>query len=139
MSAASRFGRNDPVIRISLLTDDLYLIRGAKNIAEAFRSKSLSVTWSMRFVLMHCFGMSKTAARVYHEDTSGPRVKPNLGSQTDPRDRIYFKTHETLLEGLLGIGLAPMTDRLEAEIREAVPSLDISDEWVEFPNLLKQW
>lgn len=132
-----RVGRNDPVLRIPLLTDDLYLVHGAKNIAEAFRAKSLSVTWSMGFVLRHCFGMSGHAASIYFKDTSGPGKKPNLGSKTKPSDRIYYKTHETLLDGLLRQGLAPMTDRLEVEMRVSISSLQISDDWTNFPDLLK--
>lgn len=132
-----RVGRNDPVLRIPLLTDDLYLVHGAKNIAEAFRAKSLSVTWSMGFVLRHCFGMSGHAASIYFKDTSGPGKKPILGSKTKPADRIYYKTHETLLDGLLRQGLAPMTDRLEVEMRASISSLQISDDWTNFPDLLK--
>lgn len=130
-----RIGRNDPVIRIPLLTNDLYLVHGAKNIAEAFRATSLSVTWSMGFVLVHCFGMSKQAADVYHKDTTGAREKPNIGSKTEPPNRIYYKTHETLLEGLLRQGLVPMTDRLEVEMRASISTLRISDDWTYFPDL----
>ena len=132
-----RVGLNDPVLRIPLLTNDLYLVHGAKNIAEAFRAKSLSVTWSMGFVLTHCFGMSRRAAAIYYGDTSGPRKKPNPGSKTNPPNRIYYKTHEALLEGLLGQGLAPMTDRLEVEMRDSITSLQISDEWTSFPDLME--
>ena len=132
-----RVGRNDPILRIPLLTDDLYLVHGAKNIAEAFRATSLSVTWSMGFVLAHCFGMSRQAAGIYYKDTSGPRKKPNPGSKTKPPNRIYYKVHETLLEGLLRQGLAPMTDRLEVEMRASISSLQISDDWANFPDLMK--
>ena len=132
-----RIGRNDPVIRIPLLTNDLYLVHGAKNIAEAFRATSLSVTWSMGFVLVHCFGMSKQAADVYHKDTTGPREKPNIGSKTEPPNRIYYKTHETLLEGLLRQGLLPMTDRLQVEMRASISTPSISDDWTYFPDLME--
>ena len=129
-------GRDDPVLRIPLVTDDLYLIHGAKNVAEGLRATSLSVTWSMGFVLGHCFGMSRKAVGVYYNDTSGPRKRPNPGSRTEPTSRIYLKTHEILLEGLLRQGLAPTTTRLETEWMTAISSLQISNDWVAFPDLL---
>ena len=89
----------------------------------------------MGYVLRVCFGMSCQAADMYHKDTSGPRKKSNLGSITKAHDRIYLKTHETLLEGLLGKGLPPMTDRLTKELKDSIASLQISHEWTEFPDL----
>ena len=132
-----RVGLDDPVLRIPLLTTDLYLVYGAKNTAEAFRAKSLSVTWSMGFVLTHCFSMSRQAAGIYYKDTSGPPEKPNPGSKTNTPNRIYYKTHEALSEGLLGQGLPPMTDRLEVEMRNSITSLQISDDWTNFPDLME--
>ena len=132
-----RVGRNDPVLRIPLMVDDVYLVHGAKNIVEAFKAKSLSVTWHMGFMLTRWFGMSGHAAGIYYKDTSGPGKKPNLGSMTKPSGRVYYQTHETLLDGLLRQGLEPMTNRLEVEIRTSISSLQISDHWTEFPDLLK--
>ena len=86
---------------------------------------------------MHCFGMSRKAADIYYKDTSGPRTKPNNGSETSPHNRIYYKTHETLLDGLLRQGLQPMTDRLEVELRSSITSLQISDDWTNFPDLME--
>ena len=91
----------------------------------------------MGYVLRVCFGMSRRAADVYHKDTSGPREKSNPGSVTKPHDRIYYKTHETLLEGLLGKGLPPMKDRLAKELESSITSLQISAEWTDFPDLEK--
>ncbi|KAI9706642.1 MAG: hypothetical protein M1836_003651 [Candelina mexicana] len=81
--------------------------------------------------------MSRQAADVYFRDTSGPRKRPNLGSKTQSSRRIYYQTHETLLEGLLHQGLAPMTDRLKLEMKVSIFSLGILEYWTEFPDLME--
>ncbi|KAL8915923.1 MAG: hypothetical protein Q9172_006566 [Xanthocarpia lactea] len=81
--------------------------------------------------------MSRQAADIYYKDTSGPRKILNPGSKTEPLNRIYYRTHEKLLKGLLGQGLSPMTDRLEEEISASMSSLQISEEWMYFPDLME--
>ena len=129
-------GRNHSAVRISLLTDDLYLVHGAKNVAEVLRASSLSVTKSMGLILTYCFGLSEEAAMAYFEDTSGAQKKPILGSNTKRHNRIYHRTQEIHLEGLLGNGLPPMMDRLENEMRAFASSLPVFGDWVEYPDLL---
>lgn len=48
-----------------------------------------------------------------------------------------YHTHESLSQGLLGTGLAPASQRFEQNLTESLDSLDISDEWVDYPDLLR--
>ena len=133
----SRSSRNRSITRVALLADDIYIVHGAKSIAEVLRTSSLSVTKAYGIALKHCFGMAQKAVNSYHADTSGCQHKPIKGSYVQPQDRISYLTHENLLKGLLGTGLAPTSERFEKALTESLSSLSIGDEWVEFPNLVE--
>ena len=97
----------------------------------------MSVAWSYGFVLRHCFGITRQAADIYYKDTSGPGKHPIPGSKIEPQNRIYYRTHQMLLQGLLGQGFSPKMDRFEEELETSVSSLPVSEEWVEFPDLME--
>lgn len=122
-------------VRIALVKDDLYLIHGAKAIAELFRTPSLSVTLAYSIALKYCFGIAQKAVNVYLADNSGSQSKPIDGSNTKPQNRVYYRTHEGLLQGLLGTGLAPVSDRFDGLLTQSMLSLSISEEWMTFPDL----
>ena len=125
------------MIRIALLNDDLYLVHGAKNVSEMFRISSLSVNMAYAIALKHCFGMSQKAVNTYINDNSGSQHKPTLGSNVRTQGRVSYQTHESLLKGLLGSGLAPTTDRFEREWTESLSSSNIGCEWQYLPDLLE--
>ena len=131
------FNHDRSVIRVALLKGDLYLVQGPKNIAEVLRTPSLSVTNAYSHVLKYCFGMSAKAAGMYTADTSGSQRKPIAGSNVHPRNRVSYLTHENLRKGLLGPGLAPTTDRFEKAWAGSLGSLNISQKWVNFPDILE--
>ncbi|KAI4288665.1 MAG: hypothetical protein L6R35_002068 [Caloplaca aegaea] len=132
-----RFGLGRAATRVALLNDDLYVVHGAKNVGEIFRNPSVSVAPAYGIALKHCFGMSRKAAQTYFADTSGSRPRPIWRSNVQPRNRVMYRTHENLLQGLLGSGLAPATDRFEHYWTDHLFSLDISSHWVEYPDLLE--
>lgn len=132
----SHIYRHTPIIRIPLLTDDLYLVHGAKHVAETLRAPALSVTRPMGIVLKHGFGMSQRAANTYLNDDAGSQKFPLPGSTTKPQDRVAYLIHELHVEGLLGNGLPPMLNRLESETSAWASLLQITDEWVQLPSLL---
>ncbi|KAI4139850.1 MAG: hypothetical protein LQ341_004060 [Variospora aurantia] len=119
-----------------MLNDDLYVVHGAKNVAEIFRNTSVSVAPAYHIVLKHCFGMSRKAVQTYFADTSGSRSRPIWGSKVQPRNRVMYRSHENLIQGLLRSGLAPATDRFEHYWIDHLCSMDISSHWVEYLDLL---
>lgn len=124
-------------MRIALLNGDIYLVKGAKNVAEIFRAPALSVTLAYGIALRYCFGMASRAASVYISDTSGSHEKIIARSDVLPHNRVSYRTHENLLQGLLGVALTPASDRFENTLTESLYSLGIGNEWVEFPDLLE--
>ncbi|KAL9017074.1 MAG: hypothetical protein Q9185_005585 [Variospora sp. 1 TL-2023] len=130
-----QFGLGRAATRVALLNNDLYVVHGAKNVAEIFRNPSVGVAPAYGIALKHCFGMSRKAAQTYFADTSGSRPRPIWGSNVQPRNRVMYRTHENLLQGLLGSGLAPATDRFERYWTDHLCSMDISSHWVEYPDL----
>ncbi|KAL8783455.1 MAG: hypothetical protein Q9195_009384 [Heterodermia aff. obscurata] len=131
-----RLNPQPTVHRIALLTDDVYLVRGARSIVETIRHPSLSVNLSYAMALKYCFGMRDAAVASYLADTSGSREKPIAGSDTAPRNRILFRSHENIHHGLLGSGLTPTSDRFEKYLTEGLASLGVTDEWSARPDLL---
>ena len=79
--------------------------------------------------------MSRRAVSAYHADTSGCLPKPIPGSNVEPRDRVSYLTHENLLKGLLGPGLAPILERFESSFDETITKAPIDDEWQTLPSL----
>lgn len=124
-------------VRLALLNDDVYLVKGTKNVAEIFRTPALTVTLAYGIALKYCFGMASRAATIYISDTSGSHEKAIAKSDVLPHNRVSYRTHQNLLQGLLGVALTPVSDRLENTLTESLYSLDISEEWVEFPDLLE--
>jgi len=80
--------------------------------------------------------MSPAAVSAYTADTSGAHSNPLAGSNIKPKDRVSYLTHENLLKGLLGTGLAPATERFEEGLTEGLCSLNVTNEWVEYLDLL---
>ncbi|PYI05542.1 cytochrome P450 [Aspergillus sclerotiicarbonarius CBS 121057] len=127
---ASRFCQGRWPLRVNLVNDEVYLVQGQKNILSVFSNPGLTVTRAYGLVLKHCFGMDQKAVVVYVSDTSGPRQRPIPGSKTPFNRRVSYHTHENLIQGLLGSGLGPTTERLDAalyaSLDQAVP---ISPTW----------
>lgn len=57
--------------------------------------------------------MDQRAVDVYLSDTSGSRARPIRGSNVRDNHRVSYHTHENLVQGLLGEGLTPTTERIQ--------------------------
>ncbi|KAL9605492.1 MAG: hypothetical protein Q9179_001298 [Wetmoreana sp. 5 TL-2023] len=131
-----RHGASESTVRIALVEDDIFLVQGAKNVSKVFRTPGLSVMKGYAIALRYCFGMAKRSVKAYLADTSGSQLKPNPGSKVGDRGRISYHTHENLVKGLLEPGFISKSDRFEDILTESLSSLDIHNEWVDFPDLL---
>ncbi len=130
-------------VRIPILADDIYLVRGVANVAAFFHETNFTVMKPYGIVLGDWFGMHRRALRAYSADTTGSRQKPlpeSLagGKKWNEEDRISLNTHKVLTAGLMPReeGPDPTAARFEKYLREsiadAVPS---DDEWIEEPDL----
>lgn len=130
LTLKSAYAQGQWPLRVGLLNDDIYLVQGSKNISSIFRNSGLIVTGAMAVVLKHCFGMDQKAVDTYAYDTSGCKIQPIPGSKVPWSGRASYYTHKSLVEGLLGDGIAPLAERIEAlffsALKDAVP---ISSEW----------
>lgn len=115
--------RDHSALRIVLVRDDL------------FRTPSLSVTLAYVIALRYCFGFARKAVDIYFADDSGSQSKPIDVSNTKPPNRVYRRTHERLLHGLLGTGLVAVSDRFDSLLIQSTRSLDLGEEWTTFPDL----
>lgn len=66
--------------------------------------------------------MERKAVDVYISDTSGSRSRPIPGSNVPENKRVSYHTHENLVQGLLGAGLGPTTERIEEELFASLDS-----------------
>lgn len=80
--------------------------------------------------------MAQKAADIYISDTSGSHYKPITGSNVQRQNRVGFLTHENLLNGLLGKGLEPTSDRFESALTESLFAKNTSEQWENLPDLL---
>ncbi|RAL05357.1 cytochrome P450 [Aspergillus ibericus CBS 121593] len=127
---ASRFCQNRWPLRVNLVNDEVYLVQGQKNILSVFSNPGLTVTRAYGLVLKHCFGMDQKAVDVYVSDTSGSRPRPIPGSNIPLNRRVSYHTHENLIQGLLGSGLGPTMERLDASLYASLDkAVPISPSW----------
>lgn len=77
---SSNWAGDEPVTHVALCGMDVYLLRGASNIASLFSNPGISATFSYSFALQKLFGMGKEAVEIYQNDNSGMRAKPVLGT-----------------------------------------------------------
>ncbi|PWY88576.1 cytochrome P450 [Aspergillus sclerotioniger CBS 115572] len=127
---ASCFCQGQWPLRVNLLEDEIYLVQGQKNILAVFSNPGLTVTRAYGVVLKYCFGMKQKAVDVYVSDTSGSRQRPIAGSKTPPNCRVSYHTHENLIQGLLGSGLGPTTERFDAALYASLDkAVPISHSW----------
>ncbi|KAL4821207.1 cytochrome P450 [Aspergillus spinulosporus] len=125
-------------VRISLLGGGVYLVQDPEAVAAMWKTPDLCSPIYIYVVgLRYLFGMKERAIEIYAADDSGPFRKPHSKSQVMPHNRVDFLTHDSLLRGLLGPGLAPSFERFQTILGRAVERLPIQDEWAEMPDMLQ--
>ncbi|PLB45551.1 cytochrome P450 [Aspergillus steynii IBT 23096] len=125
-------------VRISLLFNGIYLFQEPEAVAAIWRHPFLSSPIFIYTVgLRYLFGMKEKAIETYAADDSGPYRRPHWKSNVAPHNRVDFLTHESLMHGLSGPGLAPTFQRFQAVLGREVERLPIQNQWVEMPDLLQ--
>ena len=129
-------GEQTPV-SIALLTDNIYLFQGTDNITAIWKQRALaSAVYIHSIGLRYVFGMSQKSVDMYTADDSGSSRKPNPKSNVKPNNRVDFLTHEGLLKGFSGTGLAPTFARFVKVLTDRLYAVDVGSEWIELPDLL---
>lgn len=73
---------------------------------------------------------------VYAADDSGDRAEPHQGSMTEPRNRIDFLTHDSLVKYLSGPSLLRLFERFDRNLSSRLLALNIDTEWKVIPDFL---
>ena len=125
---------------LKVLNKTLYFLYGPDNIAKIWKYRTTITTPSVTvFVLKTLFGMSPKAVSMYTLDTSGIHSKPREDSQVAPHNRIDYLTHASFHNHLLGEGLQKSYQNLANAFVRRLPSLNIQEEWREFPDIMAYW
>ncbi|RDW87075.1 cytochrome P450 [Aspergillus mulundensis] len=127
-------------IRASLLptAPGVFVIQDPEAVAAMWKHPALASPVYMYTVgLRRLFGMKESAIATYTADDSGPYRKPHPKSNIAPHNRVDFLTHDSLLRGLTGPGLAPMFQRFQAVLTREIDNLGIEKEWTEMPDMLR--
>lgn len=83
--------------------------------------------------------MDFKAYNMYTVDTSGILPKPKPEANVAPHNRIDHLTHASFHKHLLGEGLPVFFRRFSAALVGRLPSLNIQNEWTEFPDIMGFW
>ncbi|KAL4934894.1 hypothetical protein BDV06DRAFT_234963 [Aspergillus oleicola] len=128
-------------VRISLLVSGVYLVQDPEAVTAMWKHPDLSSPIYIYTVgLRSLFGMEEKAIETYTADDSGPYRKPHAKSNVMPHNRADFLTHDSLLRGLTGPGLAPAFQRFQVVFcreAEGIKSLTVQGEWVRMPDMLQ--
>jgi hypothetical protein len=123
-------------VRISLLINGIYLVSEPQAIADIWKNPNLSSPIYVYTVgLRYIFGMHEKAIEAYKADDSGPYRKAHPFSNVEPRNRIDYLTHDSLLRGLTGSSMLPTFERFQSILKRNLDAENFGDEWTELPDL----
>ena len=125
---------------LKILGTTWYFLYKPENVAKIWKYRTTITTPGVTtFVLKTLFGLAPKAVSMYTLDTSGIHSKPNDDSQVAPHNRIDHLTHVSFHKHLLGEGLLKSYQGFATAFIRRLPSLDIQDEWREFPDIMEFW
>lgn len=128
------------VYGLKILNKTLYFLYKPENVASIWKYKTTITTPVVTtFVLKTLFGMDFKAYNMYTMDTSGVSSKPKPETNVATNNRIDYLTHASFHKHLLGEGLPIFFQRFSASFVGRLPSLNIQDEWMNFPDIMKFW
>ncbi|KAK4164372.1 25-hydroxycholesterol 7-alpha-hydroxylase [Cladorrhinum sp. PSN259] len=119
-------------IRVKILHEEVYLIRGAENVKALFKAPVTSIPF-IKFALSYAFGASAKALTLYDKDDSGLNYAPHPDSNVEPRNRIDYLVHHSTKGFLEGPGLNPLWNRylqnISAQLETLQKSFGPQNEW----------
>jgi hypothetical protein len=103
---------------------EFYVVQGADNIKALFKNSWASTSTAFsKFALGYAFGLPAQPLGLYDRDDSGSGHVPHSHSQVEPRNRIDYRDHQTLVRLLEGKGLSPLSERFASDITERLHDL----------------
>ncbi|KAJ5715984.1 uncharacterized protein N7483_013165 [Penicillium malachiteum] len=124
-------------IRLSFFSMDLYLVQGADNIKDVFKNSWVSTsTFLHQFSLRNAFGMSEKALEIYDKDDSGGSHRPYPGSTVEARNRVDYRSYQTISAFLGGNGLKSFWRRYQVNMTKRLKEYQIGSQWEESPDFL---
>ncbi|KAK3984617.1 cytochrome P450 [Cladorrhinum sp. PSN332] len=132
LSVNSFFQSPQQAIRVKILHQDFYLVRGADNIRALFKAQVTNIPF-VKFALSYAFGTPAKALTLYDQDDSGTNHAPHPESTVLPHNRIDYLVHHSTKTFLEGPGLTPLWNRylknITAQLHTLHDNLGSSEEW----------
>jgi len=125
---------------VKILTYEFYLVRGPGNVRALFKSSwaCTSIPF-VKFALGYAFGLPAKALSLYDKDDSGFSHVPHPGSTVEDRNRVDYRSYQSLVRFLEGKGLPPFWRRFSDNITRQMHSLHdrTTVEWEYRADLMK--
>lgn len=123
-------------IRLSLMTNEIYLISGAQNLNLIWQnSQWLTAKAGHLIGLETILDTPKRSLEFYIADDSGIGMKPLPQSNVLPQNRVWHLTHQPIVDSLSGPKLQVFIDHFQVKMRKRILESNIGDTWVEVQDL----
>ncbi|GAW13516.1 hypothetical protein ANO14919_029020 [Xylariales sp. No.14919] len=111
-------------MRVKILNQEFYVVGGADNVKALFKgSWACTSIPFVKFALGYAFGLPAKALSLFDEDDSSGSHVPHPDSTVEPRNRIDYRVHESLVRFLEGKGLLPFWNRYTDNITQRLHAL----------------
>jgi hypothetical protein len=128
----------DGPVSIRVGTTNFVIIADPEQIQGVFKqSRMLSNKSVTLWVLENLLGATRALLSFYKADDSGMAAKPRPGSKVKQEDRVFFFQIRTAHTHLSGLHLHAINDRFMATLERDLDTLNVGQEWVEYPDLYK--
>jgi hypothetical protein len=111
-------------VRVKILHYEFYVVSGAENIKALFKNSGCCTsTVFSRFALGYAFGLPAKALSLYDKDDSGDGNIPYPESTVEPRNRLDYLEHQSIVKFLEGKALQPFWQRYADDIADRFHAL----------------
>jgi len=124
---------------VKILHYEFYVVRGQENVKQLFKSSSaFTANTFSKFALVYAFAWPSKAAQLYDKDDSGSAHVPHPDSTVEPRNRIDYLAHQSLVQFLEGKGLLPFWNRYADNVTRQIGRLHsrIGPDWEVHADLM---
>jgi len=109
---------------VKLWKYDFYLVQGPENVKAMFEKSHLSTSVPLlKYSVADAFGLPAKGVELYDKDDSGGNAVPHPDSNVEPRNRVDYNVHRSLLRLLEGPGFLRFYQRLQDNLTEHLYNL----------------
>ncbi|KAA8644975.1 cytochrome P450 [Aspergillus tanneri] len=80
--------------------------------------------------------MSEKALEIYEKDDSGGSNRPYPGSTVEARNRVDYRSYQTITQLLAGNGLKPFWRRYQANVTKRLKDHELGSQWEHWPDFM---